>query len=114
MTNGPVLLVGNHTILGVLDAPLIVHGVGPTLPPKPAHFYFGFGAPISTAALTDEPDRGGAAWGLREQVAEAVTGQIAMLQVERERDPQRRFGARLRASLVRRTSGNPARVEPVD
>lgn len=79
----------------------LVRGVGPSLLPRPARFYFGFGAPIGTATLTGRLDQDAAAWTLREQIAAAVTGQIAMLQAERDGDPQRHFGARLRASRRR-------------
>ncbi|MDP3738616.1 MAG: lysophospholipid acyltransferase family protein [Hyphomonadaceae bacterium] len=54
-------------------------GLGPTLIPRPQRYYFGFGARIPTAHLKGKQTEKDVVWGVREQVAEAVKGQISRL-----------------------------------
>lgn len=66
--------------------PPIVRGLGPTLLPRPQRYYFGFGPRIPTEQLRGREGDRDAVWALREQVAQAVEGQIGQLQRYRIED----------------------------
>ncbi len=79
--------------LGLIEAtrggdfiPPIAMGLGPTLIPRPQRYYFGFGPRISTAHLKGQHDNKDVVWNVREEVAEAVRGQIQRLRSYREED----------------------------
>lgn len=62
-------------------------GIGWSAIPRPEKFYFGFGAPISTADLVDRADDREAQWAVRERVAGAIYGLMEELFRLREQDP---------------------------
>jgi hypothetical protein len=76
----PALWVGNHTLFGLLDVPLmaehtytrlgdmippLARGLGLTLSPRPQHYYFGFGRRIRTRQLGRDASDADAVWRLR-------------------------------------------------
>jgi 1-acyl-sn-glycerol-3-phosphate acyltransferase len=91
------------------EMPPLVHGIGPSLLPRPERFYFHFGPAIETGHLRGLEGRARICMTLREQVRAAVEAGIAYLQCERERDPRRglltRIGHDLRGTLVPRAIG---------
>ncbi len=79
--------------LGLIEAtrggdfiPPVAMGLGPTLIPRPQRYYFGFGPRIPTAHLAGQHGDKDVVWNVREQVAEAVQGQIQRLRAYREED----------------------------
>jgi 1-acyl-sn-glycerol-3-phosphate acyltransferase len=83
--------------------PPILRGVGGTILPRAERFYFHLGEPIATdtsrfRGRAGDPD---ACFALREEVRWAVENGLTALLAEREKDPQRGFGQRLRAGLRR-------------
>jgi 1-acyl-sn-glycerol-3-phosphate acyltransferase len=91
------------------ELPPFVHGIGPSLLPRPERFYFHFGPAIETEHLRDLRDSVRMCVALREQVRAAVEAGIAYLQCERERDPRRalltRIAHDLRSTLGARAAG---------
>jgi hypothetical protein len=91
------------------EMPPLVHGIGPSLLPRPERFYFHFGPAIETEHLRDLGGSVRICVTLREQVRAAVEAGIAYLQCERERDPRRglltRIAHDLRGTLVPRAIG---------
>lgn len=79
--------------------PPIAMGLGPTLIPRPQRYYFGFGPRIATAQLQGREDDKALVWELREQVADAVRGQIQRLRRYREQDRDQNW-SRLRRALA--------------
>ncbi len=90
--------------------PPIATGIGPTMWPRPERFYFGFGAPIGSAA-TDPEDLAGLR-RLREVVRGGVESEIAKLLLLREGDPERYPPARLRRGLEQSLRGLFSSGEP--
>jgi len=81
-----------------LDAvPPLVRGIGPTAIPRLQRFYFDFGAPVETRHLAGRENDPAVCFAVREQVRRAVEEGIARLLLERERDPDRAFVARVLA-----------------
>ena len=76
--------------------PPFAFGLGPTMLPRPQRYYFGFGQRIPTAHLDGRAGDSDLVWALREQVAQAVEGQIARLLCYRAEDRLQNW------SLVRR------------
>jgi 1-acyl-sn-glycerol-3-phosphate acyltransferase len=72
-----------------MPAPPIVHGIGPTLIPRPERLYFWFGEPIDTARFDARSEHDDAARRLRDEVRAAVHSGIQFLLAERELDPRR-------------------------
>jgi 1-acyl-sn-glycerol-3-phosphate acyltransferase len=68
------------------NIPPIAIGLGPTLLPRPQRYYFGFGPRIPTAHLQGRQGDKNIVWEIREQVADAVRGQIRRLRAYREED----------------------------
>jgi 1-acyl-sn-glycerol-3-phosphate acyltransferase len=91
------------------EMPPLVHGIGPSLLPRPERFYFHFGQAIETEHLRDLRGSARICMTLREQVRAAVDAGIAYLQCERERDPRRglltRVAQDVRGALVPRAVG---------
>jgi 1-acyl-sn-glycerol-3-phosphate acyltransferase len=65
--------------------PPLVHGLGPTIVPRPQRFYFGVGARIPTT-LDAGADADARVWALRNEVAQAIERQLAGLLELRARD----------------------------
>lgn len=84
--------------------PTLVRGLWGTPFPIPQRFYFAFGPAIESAAYQGADDGDSAAFALREEVRVALSGLIEETLQRRERDPQRRFVARLLARYGRRSS----------
>jgi 1-acyl-sn-glycerol-3-phosphate acyltransferase len=72
-----------------MPAPPIVHGIGPTLIPRPERLYFWFGDPIDTARFDARAEDDDAARRLRDEVRVAVHSGVEFLLAEREADPRR-------------------------
>lgn len=66
--------------------PPVTRGLGPTIFPRPQRYYFGFGNRIPTAHLKGRADNSDAVWAIRQQVADAVDGQIERLIKYRRQD----------------------------
>ena len=73
--------------------PPIAMGLGPTLIPRPQRYYFGFGPRIQTRHLQGQQGDKDVVWSVREQVAQAVEGQIARLRTYREEDRLQNWSA---------------------
>lgn len=71
---------------GDLFNPLVT-GVAGTLVPRPEKLYFGFGAPIPTAAYQSRYKEKEAQWEVRAKVEAAVYDEIDRLRAIREQDP---------------------------
>jgi len=83
--------------------PPLIRGIGPTPLPRPERFYFEFADPLdaSSPRYRGRHDDGEACFALREAARRAVEGRLASLLAQRERDPERSFGARVRRGLRR-------------
>ena len=92
----------------VEEVPPLVHGLGPTLLPRPQRFYFHFGQPIETRHLKGLEGDEQIVLALREQVRAAVETGIAFLLRERQRDPERALLARVTAAVRGRSRTKPA------
>ncbi len=79
--------------------PPLIRGLGPTLIPRPERFYFSAGAPIDPEPWRDEDNLDAAARELRDVVRKALEEEIKFLLAERDRDPGRTLGGRLRQLL---------------
>jgi 1-acyl-sn-glycerol-3-phosphate acyltransferase len=77
----------------------IVKGIGPTPLPRPERQYFRFAPPIETASYERRADDAGRCGELRDRVKGAIEASIEDVLAERETDPDRRLGARVRRSL---------------
>lgn len=66
--------------------PPFVRGIGLTMIPKPQRYYFGFGDRIRTEELQGQQEADNVVWQVREQVKEAVEGQIRRLLDYRRQD----------------------------
>ena len=66
--------------------PPLAMGLGPTLIPRPQRYYFGFGDRISTEKFKGQHADKDLVWQVREQVADAVRGQIQRLKAYRAED----------------------------
>ena len=66
--------------------PPLAMGLGPTLIPRPQRYYFGFGERISTEKFKGQHADKDLVWQVREQVADAVRGQIQRLKAYRAED----------------------------
>lgn len=76
--------------------PPLAMGLGPTMIPRPQRYYFGFGARTSTEQFKGQQADKDVVWQLREQVADAVRGQIDRLKAYRMEDRKQNW------SLARR------------
>ncbi len=77
----------------------IVKGIGPTPLPRPERQYFRFMPPIETSSYQRQAQDAGRCADLRDRVKGAIERGIEELLVERETDPDRSLGARVRESL---------------
>ncbi len=67
------------------ELPPLVHGVGPTLIPRPTRFLFSFGRPIPTLRYRHRADDLAAMHELRAKVAASIEAQLEQLRHERRR-----------------------------
>lgn len=82
------------------ELPPIIKGLGPTLIPRPEKMYFRFHEPISTQPYAQFENIDDAALELREQVEMTVQSGIAALLKQREADPYRALGLRLKRRIT--------------
>jgi hypothetical protein len=83
------------TVLGTLDTPPIVRGIGLTPIPRPERLYYWFGEPIPTDACGDVADEANAR-EMRSRTAKAIEDGMKFLLDQREQDPGRSLINRLR------------------
>jgi hypothetical protein len=90
----PVPFAGNHTLMGLLDVPVMLLELYAI--PRPQRFYFRFAPPVETSDLAGLEER--ACGSVRDQVRAAVEAGITFLLHERDRDPARSIVRRLLAA----------------
>lgn len=77
--------IADKYLRGGEELPPLVHGIGPTLIPKPTRFLFSFGRPIPTTRYRHRADDVAAMHELRAKVAASIEAQLAQLMRERRR-----------------------------
>ncbi len=81
----------------------VVRGLGPTPLPRPKRIYARLGRPIEATKFGSAWDDSAGAAALRDAVRTAVAATIEQLLLERDSDPARRLGPRLRDQALRLT-----------